>query len=490
MSYNHYVRKGIIALLLIFVTGLGHTMAQSSVHSASLIQPVEGSRASSAFWSVIVRDSSGKILEGYNFDKLVRPASNLKLLTSASVLDALGSDFTYATYMYGLGSQQGSIWKGDIIIRGAGDPSISGKYYDNDRLYVLEKFYSMLDSAGIKKVEGNLIGNVAYFDQHPYPKGWSWDDLSFYYGVEISALSFNENAVDLQVFTDKDVGESPHIQWFPFDTDYVRFINDQIITPANSSYDEFYRRILGTNTIVLGSKVPQNYHEKESLSVKNAPMYFMDTFKKYLEGGGIDVTGRVMVDSQERSWESSRYKVLGFHRSPPLKELLNEINKESNNFYAEMLLKTAAAENYDTQGTTELGISIVKDFAKSMGMDTTSLEMTDGAGMSPATLMTVRDLSNLLVQMQHHSNFEAYKNSLAVAGEDGSLKHRFRNSSLEGRVWGKTGYISGVRSLSGYMEASSGQPLVFSIITNNYTQKTSYIDSIQQKILEQIYTKY
>lgn len=458
--------------------------------AGSLERTIKQSRASDAFWSFVVRDSSGALLEHHNHNKLVRPASNLKLLTSAAILDELGSGYTYETYMYGVGRQENEAWKGDIIIRGAGDPSISGTLYEEDRFHVFEKFFRTLDSLGIRRIEGNVIGNDAYFDQQPYPKGWSWEDLSFYYGVEIGALSFNENAVDLEVFADDDIGETPRIQWFPFETDYVEFINEQIIAPPNTEYDEFYRRLLGTNTIILRSKLPKGYYEEESLSVMNASLYFMDTFKQYLEDGGIELGGQLVIDNQPRDWNSGQYTVLHFHRSKPLAVLLKQVNTESSNFYTEMLLKTAAAEKYEAQGTTELGIDLVLDFAHRMGVDTTDVEMSDGSGMSPVTLLSPDDLTKLLVGMQAHPEFEAYKQSFANGGVNGSLEHRFDNTPLAGRLYGKTGYVSGVRALSGYLEASSGRTIVFSLFTNNYTSKTSYIDYLHESLLKQIYEAY
>ena len=491
MCINNYkeVFTGIIFLWLISVLPLSVTDAQNIIFSPDIAQTVENSRANQAFWSVIVRDTTGNILEGYNFDKQIRPASNLKLLTSAAILDNLGPDYTYTTKMYGLGYQSGDTWNGDILIRGMGDPSISGEFYRDDRFYVLEKFFSALKSKGIQHIDGNLIGNDAFFDQQPYPKGWSWEDLSFYYGVEISALSFNNNAVDLTVYANGEVGEKPSIEWFPFDTDYVEFVNEQVITPRNTEYDEFYRRLLGTNTILLRSKLPRGYVEKESLSIKNATLYFLDTFKKYLEDGGISVSGRLIADSQSLEWQSDQYKMLGSHTSVPLKKLINQINKDSNNFYTEMLLKTMAAERFDAAGSTELGVSMVKDFAATMKLDTTDIEMTDGSGMAPSTLMTVEELSSLLVNMRDHKHFDIYKKSLSIAGIEGSLENRF-DRSLSGKVYGKTGYVSGVRSLSGYMQAKSGQTLAFSVVTNNYTEKTAYIDYLQEKIVRQIYKKY
>jgi len=454
------------------------------------VEAISNSRAADAFWSYVVRDSSGTLLECHNREKLVRPASNLKLLTSAAILDRLGSDFTYKTYMYGVGRQIGDTWDGDVIIRGSGDPSISGTFYDKDRFHVFEQFFRALDTLGIRRIDGNLIGNDSYFDRQPYPKGWSWEDLSFYYGVEISALSFNENAVDLEVFADDEIGETPSIQWFPFETDYVEFINDQIIVPPQAEYDEYYRRLLGTNTIVLGSKLPKGYYEEESLSVMNASLFFMDTFKQYLEDGGIRVGGQIVIDDQPKEWSGEPYRVLGVHESVPLARLLQQVNRESSNFYTEMLLKTAAAETFNAQGSTELGIGLVREFAHRMGMDTTDVEMSDGSGMSPVTLLSADELTNLLVSMQTHPEFETYRRSLANGGVAGSLEHRFRNTPLEGRLFGKTGYVSGVRALSGYLRASSGKTVVFSLFTNNYTNKTSYIDHLHERFLNELYNAY
>lgn len=478
------------SILFALLFSFGQVHAQQIIFSPEVVNTIENSRANDAYWSVIVRDTTGKILEGHNFEKLVRPASNLKLLTSAAILDELGPDYRFHTKMYGIGKQVDDTWEGDIVIRGVGDPSISGTFYRDDRFHVFDKLFSALYDRGIRRINGNLIGNDSFFDQQPYPKGWSWEDLSFYYGVEINALSFNNNAVDLTVYANDNVGEAPEIEWFPFDTDYVSFINDQVIAPADTEYDEFYRRKLGTNTIELASKLPQGYVEKESLSIHDAPLFFLDTFKKYLEDGNIELNGRIIVDSKPQDWKEKSYQQLTEHVSVPLDSMLTQINKESNNFYSEMLLKTAAAEHYDATGSTELGISMVKDFAKSMKIDTTNLKMDDASGMSAGTMLKMSDLNRFLVEMRSHPHFDIYKNSLPVAGQNGSLKNRFLNSPLKGKLFGKTGYVSGVRSLSGYMKSLSGKPLIFSVVTNNYTEKTSYIDTVHEQILEKIYVKY
>ncbi len=466
-----------------------HGQVQSEV-SPQIEQIITQNKADNAFWTLTVRDSSGKILESYNPGKLIRPASNLKLLTAAAALDKLGANFTYKTHMYGTGGREGETWNGDIVIRGSGDPSMSGKFYNDDRLHVMEQFFEMLKARGIRKINGNLIGNVTYFDEKLYPDGWSWDDLSFYYAVPISALSFNNNTVDLTVYANGDVGDTPSIEWFPFDTDYVEFINDQSITPANADYDEFYQRLLGTNTILLRSSLPKGYVEKEALSISNPPLYFLDTFEQYLQDGGIQLSGNLLVDNSDHYWEGGNYTELGVHESVPLRELLAQLNKESDNFYAEMLLKTVAAEHYNTQGTTVLGISVVKSYLSSFGIDYRDVKMSDGSGMSSTNLISTHDLSLLLAELQDKNEFQAFKNSLPVAGVDGSLQYRFRNSDLKNRMFAKTGYISGVRSISGYLKAKSDKTVIFSIVTNNYSMSTSYIDSIHRSILENLYERY
>ncbi len=458
--------------------------------SPELKQIIAESEAKQAFWAIVVRDSSGNYLEKYHGRKLFTPASNLKLLTSAAVLDELGPNFKYKTYLYGVGYLKDSVWNGNIVIRGSGDPSISGTFYDGYRLYVMHEFFATLDSLGVEKIDGNLIGNDSYFDSKPYPETWMWSDFTFYYAPQIGALSFNNNTVDLTVVARGPVGEEPSIYWFPFNTDYVNFINEQLVTPSNTMYDEYYHRFLGTNTILLKSYLPKGFVEKEALTIMNPARYFMDTFKKYLENGGIEVTGGIRIDNRRHNWSSDKYDILGIHTSHPLSDLLKHMNKESDNFYAEMLLKTAAAEHFGVQGTTELGVLLAKDFIESLGADASDIEMHDGSGLSASNLISPVDISTLLVGMMDPPYFETYKKSLPVGGVDGSLEYRFHNSPLTGRVYAKTGYISGARALSGYIKTSSNRTVVFSIFTNHYATSTSYIDYLHELILEQIYFLY
>jgi len=482
------IHRCILFILLTASTGLVETVrAQVSEEIVTLIN---NSQSADALWSVQVRDGDGTIIENLNGEQLVRPASNFKLISSAAYLDYFGTGFTFETRLLGRGSQTGSRWNGDILIEGSGDPTIAGRFYNENAFYVFEKWVEVLTEKGITSIDGNIVGFDGLFDDIPYPKGWEWDDLSYYYAPETSALSFNENVVDLEVIAEGPVGSAPEIQWFPMGTNYVEFVNEQVITPQGTSFDEMYRRVLGTNIILLRSTLPQGYYETESLSVTDPALYFLDTFKKYLESRGITVSGQLYTDGNYFNWNPESYHLFDTHTSVELSQIIKERNRESNNCYAEMLLKKLAAEKYDVQGSTELGLQELKEYMHSMQFDTSKVELRDASGMAPATLVKAADLNNYLVLLREKEYFPDFFESLAEGGLNGTLEYRFNNSPLKGSFNGKTGFVSGVRTLSGYLKTEKGTELVVSLFTNNYTAKTSSVDFTQQKILEFLYHRY
>jgi D-alanyl-D-alanine carboxypeptidase/D-alanyl-D-alanine-endopeptidase (penicillin-binding protein 4) len=458
-------------------------------HAQQLQAIIDEAPNQEAFWSVTVRDDSGKILESINPEKVIIPASNQKLLTTAAILDHFGADYRFETSIYGEGYLAESTWKGNIIIKGSGDPSISGDLYDGDRYHVFEKFTDQLKEKGINKIDGFLLADQSYFDDQLYPKGWDWYDFSFYYGVQISPLSFNNNAVDLEVFADGEIGDTPRITWFPDSTDYVDFENKQVITHRGTEYDEYYRRELGDNNIVLGSRLPQGYYEDESLSIDNPLMFFLDSFKDYLKKNGIQFDGGIIVYGQAFEYDTTQ--VLATHQSKPMAELIKWTNKESDNFYTEMLLKALSADAGIQAGSFEHGIEQVRTFIADLGIDTTYVQMNDGSGMAGGNFNKTSILSELLVKMKNHPEFDAYFESMSVAGIDGTLSHRMKGTPLYNNFKGKSGFVTGVRTLSGYFDAQSGKRLVVSLAANNYIAgKVRPIDAVHEQILKYLYEKY
>jgi serine-type D-Ala-D-Ala carboxypeptidase/endopeptidase (penicillin-binding protein 4) len=464
---------------------------QAQSLQTSIQKFIDSGDSKHAIWSLSVRDSTGAETLDYFSSTLITPASNLKLLTSAALFSVFGSEFTFKTSIYGLGEIQDSVFDGDVYIRGSGDPSIGGELYNGDKWFVFDRLIAQLKAQGIKVITGKIIGYDALFDDESYPPSWSYDDLSYYYATELNALSFNRNCVDLTVRAIGNIGSLPKIEWFPLNTDYVTFINEQKISSANSSYDEYYKRFSGTNTILLRSSLPKNYLEEESLSIYYPSLYFADTFVKYALINGIEVkNGSETTRTEIEFTTKNGFKELATHQSKPFKELAVRINKDSDNFYTEMLVKAAAVKVYGIQGQTEAGVQIVKDKAFYFKMDTTSMSLTDGSGMAFTNLITTKNLSQLLFSVQKETWFLEYLHTLSIAGIDGTLKNRFLGTSIQGNLKGKSGYIGGARTLTGYLRTKSGKQITLSLATNHFREKVSRIDAVHQKIILWLYENY
>ncbi len=479
-------------LVSVAILGFRFVTGNEEIEKLSLQQTISSiiaeSTSPNSLWSVVLKDTSYNVLLEINGNSLVRPASNIKLLTSAAILDQLSPDYRLHTDLYIDGEIRDSVLYGDIHFRGGGNPAIDRHTYNEDPLIVMYEFVQALQMAGIERVEGDVFGNVSLFDDIPYPRGWEWDDLSYYYAPEISPLSFNGNTVYLTVDSNRPVGSAPGISWFPMNTDFVEFINEQLITARGSRFNEDYRRILGTNIILLRSTLPQGFAETEPLSITNPPLFFIDTFVKFAATQGLEITGGLITTRESKDWEN--YQKLHRHSSPELSYIIEMINKESDNFYTEMMVKYLAHHVYETTGSTELGLTYIREFAQRVGMDVRNLRMRDGSGMAPATLTTARDIAHLLAFMRNHEYADVYFQSLAVSGQDARMRNRFLASPLQGAINGKTGFVSGTRSLSGYLHTQQENQVVFSIITNNYTVPTRNIDAIHQQILEHIYEHF
>lgn len=449
---------------------------------------IRNSQASNGVWAVSVRDERGQVIIDIDASTLMRTASNSKLFTSAGILKGLGPDFTFKTRIYGDGELIGDVWYGDIHIVGSGDPSIDGLFYDDDAMFVFNSLINQLKEYGITRIEGDVFGNEHLFDDVRYPRGWEWDDLSYYYAPEISALSFNRNCVDLTVRAVGQPGDRPQITWFPFNTNYVNFINEQLITPRNVRFNEFYARILGTNTIILRSTLPVGYLEKESLTITDPAHFFIDSFVKQASYRNLDWVGELISDGNLRPWH--QYTLLAEHESKPLSELLKRVNRNSDNFYTEMLTKALAAYTYESQGSTEGGLTLIEEQLRDLGIDVHMLNKRDASGMAGANLSTADTITDLLNRLQRSDYYDEWLDTLAKAGYNGTLENRFIDSPALGSLYGKTGFISGVRTLSGYLITRSGQTLSYSILTNNFTSRVAAVDTTHEHIINTLYNSF
>lgn len=468
-------------LLLLWLLQIYPGQTENVEPGSQLIQILQKADGMAALWSVSVRNGSGEEILEANARKLATPASNLKILTAASIYDALGESATLQTKAFLKGRQRGGVFDGNLIISGGGDPSMNKIHYA-DPLSVLESLAEKIKQLGITEIRGSVTADVSFFDNKPYPEGWEWNDLTYYFGVPLSALNFNNNAVDLTVVASGPVGGVPEISWYPFNTGYIDFVNSQRISVPDSKYQESYLRLAGSRTIVLKSVVPQGYIEKESLSIPDPAGYTIEVLTAVLRKRGITVAGR-KLNPRETPFE------IWTHVSPVVSTLMREVLAKSSNFYTETLLKAAAARKTGLPGSTEAGIQLTKQWLADHGIDSTATLFKDGSGLYAGTLWSATGISATLHAIRSMPYFSSFKENMAVPGGYGTLNQRFSNAAFAKKIRVKTGYLAGVRSLSGYMETASGNEVSFSLVTNHFVTKTAEIDRVHEQILNLIFEK-
>ena len=428
-----------------------------------------------AYWGVqVVNLDTGTTLFDWNGAKRFIPASNMKLLTTAAALDALGPGFRYRTRLYADGDVQNGTLRGDLVVRGAGDPTFGGRFQDDDLTRVFRQWADSLRDAGIRRVQGVVVGDDDIFDNVHLGEGWQWDDLVWYYGAEVSGLQFGEGTVDVRV-VGTSPGEPARIEADP-NFGYARFVN-RSTTTAGGGIREGYSRALSDNVFTVTASVPAGSVEREALAVVNPTEYFVSTMVGVFEQRGIEVDGDpVDVDEWGRRPRYETMRRVASHDSPTLAEIAAETNTSSNNVYAEHLLRTLGSYVYRgtdlPTGSSSAGYAAMAPFLDSLGIDPESFRVADGSGLSALNRLTPDGVNKVLGGMYHHpdrATREAFYDSLPLGGFTGTIRNRYRSGDARGNVRAKTGYISGARALSGYVTSAAGDRIAFSLLCNNYT---------------------
>ncbi len=438
---------------------------------------------SNAHWGVVIQSlNTGEYFYKRNENKNFMPASNMKLFTSAVGLLDLGPNFQYETSLYLKGKIDDEIVKGDLVIKASGDPTVTARFYNDDPNYVFSAWADTLVEMGVEEIRGNIIADDDVFDDVGLGSGWSWDDETYYYSAPVSGVSFNDNCIDISIMPGREIGSKALITFRP-NTRYVTVLND-IITVTNDSVTklEFYRD-RGTNIIhCFGTIRISEPKYTESVSVNNPTKFAAVVFKEILEAKGITVKGySADVDEITEALDYTAMTKLFAQLSPKLDQIINVINKRSNNLYTEQLLKTIGYK-HEKLGTTENGIKSSELFLKQMGIDPDNIQIVDGSGLSRMNLITPMQLNNLLRYMYKSKVFKSFYESLPIAGVDGTISRRMKNSRAENNVRAKTGYINSVRSLSGYVTTADGEMLTFVMIANNFLVPLPLAENIQDLV--------
>jgi D-alanyl-D-alanine carboxypeptidase/D-alanyl-D-alanine-endopeptidase (penicillin-binding protein 4) len=441
---------------------------------------------SSAFWGISIRSvETGEYFYKKNADKLLIPASNLKLFTTSAGLLLLGSNYKYKTNIYTDGYIDGSILRGSLIIQGSGDPTISGRFYDGDMLKVFNIWADSLLELGIDEIRGNILGDDNLFDDMGYGEGWPADYESYWFAAPSSALSFNDNCVDVEV-KPTTTGKSAAISVYP-DIKYASIINKVSTVRADSTTEINIYRERGSNIITVYGRIQQGSEGVRTYASVNSPtQYAAVTLKYVLESRGIAVKGYAAdLDDEKTAYNYSKMKILFHHLSPELQNIVKVINKNSNNFYAEQLMKTIGLE-YGSFGSIQNGVAACKSVWKNMDIDPEDMAIADGSGLSRQDLISPNQFVKLLLYMQKSSELRTFYESFPVAGVDGTMASRLRNTAAQNNLRGKPGLLSGVSSLSGYIFTADKEMLAFSIMVNNFTTSHTLALQIQDVICQKL----
>jgi D-alanyl-D-alanine carboxypeptidase/D-alanyl-D-alanine-endopeptidase (penicillin-binding protein 4) len=406
-------------------------------------------------WGILVQNlkSNGTI---YNLDgdKYFLPASNAKLLTSAAALFQLGAEFRLRTPAYSTGEIPNLK---TLQIVGKGDPTITTKK--------LRALAQQLQRKGVRQID-KLIVEDSYFKISAINPTWEWEDLFFYYAAPVNRLILNQNAVTLSLFP-QQVGQPLKVTWSDAIAGQQWQVNNQTITaPAGTDNTLKIQGKLGQPILeISGNLAVDSEPDVSSISIPEPAAYFLATFRRLLADEGIAVKEGLVL---ERESEEVTDKELAFIISESLTDLIKIINQDSNNLFTESLLNILVAE---TQATSKA--EAIKQTLTELGVDPETYNLVDGSGLSRHNLVSPAALVQALKLMAKTPAAKIYKDSLAVAGVSGTLEGRFKNTPVAGILQGKTGTLTGVSSLSGYLDVAEYQPLVFSIMLNQANRPAS-----------------
>lgn len=446
----------------------------------------------------IVSLNSGKVVFENDAEKYYMPASNMKNFTVATAIERLTPDYKFTTGIFSTNAPDaGGVVKGDLKITGRGDVSFSSTFDPAfpdkiDHYRAIDQIVEKIAAAGIKRVEGDLIGDESYFQGFAIPDTWEWDDLHTYYGTEISALPLNDNVVDIIVRPGVSGGQCS-ISVLPA-TVLVKF-NNGCVTKSGADAVRVSKRMNQNLIDVTGSMPPGAKEQRVSVSFTHVADLFIDILRQRLNTKGIVVTGQNRVTSLPAEKPcatcSSLLSVnLGSIESPPFSVIAAKTMKPSQNMYTETILWTLGEEigrkNGGSGNSSQLGIGVVKAFLKQIGIADDALVIWDGSGLSRHNLITPSAVATLYTYMAKQSKYsQAWRDSLTIGGVDGTLRNRFKGTAAQGNMRGKTGTIDQVSALSGYVTTAAGEQLVVSLVVNGVPtpgKRVSLIDEIVVKL--------
>lgn len=429
---------------------------------------LEDERLQGSITGISVRKAdTGEEIYSHHGNIRLHPASNMKILTASTALEVLGPDHKFKTRIYSDGELVGGVLKGNLYIQGGGDPTLLKEDID--------ELVNHLKKLEVRKVEGDLVADDTWYDNIRLSQDLNWSDEPFHTGAQISALTlspdkdYDAGTVMLEIIPGKRQGDVAQVNVIP-ETDYVKILNQTRTVHKDEKKQLTIDRVHGENTIIVEGDIPIGASkEKTWAAVWDPTSYVLNIFASSLISNGISFSSEL---EQRLDAVPKDATLLAENQSMPLKELLLPFMKLSNNTIGEVLVKEMGKAVHG-EGSWEKGLAVMEESIINLGMDPNLFLLRDGSGMSHKNFVSSSELTKLLYEIQQKDWFTVFENSLPVAGESeklvgGTLRSRMDN--LKGNVRAKTGSITGVQTLSGYVTNINGEKLIFSILNNNYIE--------------------
>ncbi len=464
----HRVFSARILLCCVFLVAAG-TLAEawatsSFFRTAERIDVIiRQSQTRSSDWGIFVQDAlTGQPLYAHNGLAQRVPASTQKLLTAAVALDVLGRNHRYETRLYFNGTIDGNLMRGDIILEGSGDPTLGSR--EIERADPFRIWAEQLASMGVTRFEGRIVGDDSRFDGVRYPGTWKDDHIrDKTYAPATSALSYHDNLIDLS-FAAPRSGQPVRISSDP--PGYMTIENQTRTTGSRRRIS--FDRALYSETVRFAGRVPRGYRAKRTLPVHNPTAFAVHSFRFHMNEVGISTQSQLLTTDDLLGRPSITKKQPMFvHQSPPLLEILQIMNKESDNLYAEQVFRSISRD-----GSLESSAGRVKALFQRAGINPDEATVRDGSGLSRANQITPQAMTQLLTFMYHHSEGDAFLATLPYGGEQSTtLKNR-----LDGvPVQAKTGTLRAVKTLSGFANAPNGRLVSFAIFANDFNVSSRHV---------------
>jgi serine-type D-Ala-D-Ala carboxypeptidase/endopeptidase (penicillin-binding protein 4) len=452
----------------------GRAMLRSSIDSA-----VDDPKFANAFWGILIVDpESGDTLYSRNAGKLFMPASNMKIITGSAALARLGPDYRYRTTFAARGTVRDSTLRGDLLVFGRGDPTVSD-HMRKDAMAPLREVADSLRAHGISRVTGRIVPAGDAFPGPTLGYGWDWDDLDYDYGAGVDELLFNEGFATIIARGGRKPGAPVTVETRPARrSPKVRVTATTVAAPAAGApklkplifrWDSIGGGALVEGTIAVGDSTSDNV----AFRVPDAS--YADALGEALADRGVRVEGRVFRDTTLAG--DTLFATL----SPPLREILPALEKPSQNQIAEVLFKTLALEGTGV-GSADSARKVVERQLAAWGAKDGGYAIRDGSGLSRHDYVSPETLVRVLATIRGDTAFQVFYDALPIAGVDGTISNRMKGTPAEGNVHAKTGFVDKARSLSGYATTVDGRMLIFSALCNNWTVPTSEVEAVQNMI--------